>query len=85
MCYIISMPQCSGFMGFYEFNNEEIICHSQWVKMKTNELIIKIMNTFDQGKGVEGSGMELVCEIVTLSKRIDETKCSEKNVSKTTG
>ena len=48
--------------------------------MKTSELIVKSMNTFDQGKIVKESGVELLREVVKPFERTDEIEGSEMKV-----
>ncbi len=62
----------AGLWAFMSLTMKKIICHLQWVKMKTSNLIVKIMNAFDQGKIVEELGVELVHEVAKPFERTDE-------------
>jgi hypothetical protein len=70
----------AGLWAFMSLMTKKIICHLQWIKMKTSELIVKSMNTFDQGKIVKESGVELLREVVKPFERTDEIEGSEMKV-----
>jgi hypothetical protein len=87
-----SKSRCIPCVALYPCNNaagswavmslmmKKIICHLQWVKMKTSKLIVKIMNAFDQGKVVKESGVELVREAAKPFERTDQMEESKMDV-----
>ncbi len=64
---------------FMSLMTKKIIYHLQWVKMKTSELIVKIMNTYGQEKIVDKSGLELACEVAKPFERIGKMEGSNMN------